>query len=981
MNPTSLTESLRPRVLLALALTLGACVLAVAGASLAWANWSGDGPGVGAASVDTLAAPTTVTVSSSLSTVSVSWSSVSAPTGSLTGYFVTRYAGSVALPACGTDPGTPATFVAGTSCTDLGVGDGTYTYKVTAVFRSWTATSIDSNVVTVVGDSTLPSQTVMLSPGAVNASLVGTTVYFRSAAAGSFGVSATVTDGQSGPASATFPAVTASGWLHAAETVTVGSSAGSSTTYSSSSNTWNPGAATPGTYTIVGRDASGNTVGTSLSFSADDTAPTGGSLSVNGAAATGAGSTSTARAAFTIGGRVDYASDTGSGVATSVLVRESATLSNGTCGAFATPVVITGTPAQSGLTTGCYRYTLTGTDRVGNASSVTTVVRYDTTAPTQAVTMSSANGASITGTVIYYRSTVAGSFVLNTAVTDAESGPLSATYPVLATAGWTHPVQTVNSGTGAVPTVTYPSSTFSWTAAPTRPGTYTVTGSDAAGNTVATALTWTTDTTAPTGGALTVNAVAATAAGSTSFNRTGSFTIGTRTDYTDAASGIASSVLTVQSAVLTNNTCGSFGSPSVLAGAPAQSGLTTGCWKYVLTGTDKVGNVATRTTTVKVDLVMPASGALTVNGTAAAGTSTSSSANAAYPIDLRTDWVDAESGIATSTLTRQAATFTAGACGTYGASTTLTGTPLQTGLTTACYRYTLTGTDRAGNAISVSTIVRYDVTAPTGGALTVNGVAATTAGSTSTSTSPSFTIGTRTNYTDAASGLVSSVLTQQFAPTTGTTCGTFGTATVVSGNPTQSGLATGCYRYTLTGTDVAGNVASLSTTVSVRPYVTALSLVNGGAVAGRADVGDQVVVTFSDSLSVASICSAWVGDTSNQVLNGDNQLSVALTNGGAANDTITVTSSACTFSFGTINLGSTAYTTANVTFGGAAANRSTAAWNATTHQLTITLGAASGAGVATVASSTPVITPSAVLTNPSAVPVGGSFTAAAARQF
>ncbi len=981
MSGSVVAGSLRARALWLLAATFAATALLAMGATIAWAHWGTAGSGDGTASVATLDSPATVSVSSTTSTVSVSWSAVTPPTGTLAGYYVTRYSGSTPLFACGTDPGTPATFVSGTTCDDTGVVDGTYTYRVTAVFRTWTATSGDSNVVTVVGDALLPSQSVAMAPGAVNAALTGATIYYRSAAPGSFAMVSTVSDGESGPASATFPAVSASGWSHAAETVSSGVPSGPGIAYTSSSYTWTAGAVVPGAHSIVGRDASGNTVTTTLSFAADDTAPTGGALVVNGVAATAGGSTSSARAAFTIGARTDYATDTGSGVSTSTLVRESATLINGTCGVFGTPVTLVGAPAQSGLTTACYRYTLTGTDQVGNATSISTIVRYDATAPTQTVTMSAATNASMTGTVIYYRGSVPGSFVLNAAVTDPASGPASVTFPVQSTAGWTHPAQTVTTGTGTAPTITYSSTTFSWTAAPTRPGTYTVTGRDGAANTVTTALTWRSDTTVPGGSALTVNGVAASNAGSTSFNRTGSFTIGTRTDYTDTGSGIASSILTVQSATLTNNVCGTYGSATVLTGAPAQSGLTTGCWRYVLTGTDKVGNVTSRSTTVKVDQVAPTGGALTVNGTAASTSGSTSGARTTFPIDVRTDFTDAESGISTSTLTRASATYSAGTCGTYGAATTLTGAPSQTGLTTACYRYTLTGTDRAGNATAVSTVVRYDSTLPTGGALTVNGVAASAGGSTSTSTAPSFTIGTRTDYTDAGSGLASTVLTREFATLTGATCGTYGAPTVIAGNPAQSGLATGCYRYTLTGTDNAGNVASLTTTVSVRPYVTALSLVSGGAIAGRVDAGDRVVVTFSDTMAVASICSTWSGNGADQLLNGDNQVSVTLTNGGAGNDTMTVSSSACVFSFGTINLGSTAYTTTNVTFAGAAANKSTAAWSASGRQLTITLGAASGAGAATVTSSTPVYTPAAALTNPSAVPVGGTFTGAAARQF
>jgi hypothetical protein len=65
----------------------------------------------------------------------------------------------------------------------------------------------------------------------------------------------------------------------------------------------------------------------------------------------------------------------------SVLRRAAGQLSNGTCGSYATPVVITGAPAQSRLADGCYRYVLTGTDRVGNAATLSTTVEVDRTPP------------------------------------------------------------------------------------------------------------------------------------------------------------------------------------------------------------------------------------------------------------------------------------------------------------------------------------------------------------------------------------------------------------------------------------------------------------------------------------------------------------------------------------------------------------------------------------------------------------------------
>ena len=95
----------------------------------------------GLGSVGTLSAPASVSASSVSNVVTVNWSGVTPPDGVLSGYYVTRYQGATPTNACGTVPATPATYIAaGTiTCLDNSVPDGTYTYTVTAVFRTWTA--------------------------------------------------------------------------------------------------------------------------------------------------------------------------------------------------------------------------------------------------------------------------------------------------------------------------------------------------------------------------------------------------------------------------------------------------------------------------------------------------------------------------------------------------------------------------------------------------------------------------------------------------------------------------------------------------------------------------------------------------------------------------------------------------------------------------------------------------------------------------
>ena len=62
-------------------------------------------------------------------------------------YYVTRGGGTVG----GNCPSSPATATTSTSCTDSGLTKGTYTYTVTAVWQSWTATSASSQVTLASG--------------------------------------------------------------------------------------------------------------------------------------------------------------------------------------------------------------------------------------------------------------------------------------------------------------------------------------------------------------------------------------------------------------------------------------------------------------------------------------------------------------------------------------------------------------------------------------------------------------------------------------------------------------------------------------------------------------------------------------------------------------------------------------------------------------------------------------------------------------
>ena len=94
---------------------------------------------------------------------------------------------------------------------------------------------------------------------------------------------------------------------------------------------------------------------------------------------------------------------------------------------------------DGGVTNGqCYVYTLTGTDNVGNTSTISSSpVLVDSTPPADAITLNAPSGAYKSGTTVYYKGNAAGSFKLQDAVTDAASGPASALFGLLSAGGFT----------------------------------------------------------------------------------------------------------------------------------------------------------------------------------------------------------------------------------------------------------------------------------------------------------------------------------------------------------------------------------------------------------------------------------------------------------------------------------------------------------------------------------------------------------------
>ncbi len=240
--------------------------------------------------------------------------------------------------------------------------------------------------------------------------------------------------------------------------------------------------------------------------------------------------------------------------------------------------------ATAGGGDGSYTVTSYARDNASNVQSPGTSVTFhiDNTAPTNSLsltTQSPATSSFKSGSTIYYRGTgggSGGSFKIRNAVADSGSGPASSATAALGgtTTGWTHTPSTVSTPPGGP----YDSNTFTWAEGTSSSPTEVVTGADVAGNTTAApTLTFTNDSTNPTGGVLTVNGQSASGGGTTGYNNSGSFSISAITDYTDAGSGLASSTLVRDQATLSSSdgivdgTCGSFGSPTTITSRSTRS--------------------------------------------------------------------------------------------------------------------------------------------------------------------------------------------------------------------------------------------------------------------------------------------------------------------------------------------------------------------------------------------------------------------------
>ena len=724
-----------------------------------------------------------------------------------------------------------------------------YMYRYTIADNVGNSTTYTSPNVVKVDTSAPNAPTLSLSESSPLSSVSGSTLFYnpQGSNSGSFTVTATASDAQSGIASVAFPVVFGA------------DSAVDSVSPYSTSYSWIASSVASGAKTVnTTNNSSLTSANSSFTVTPDTAAPSGGSVTyTNGYNTTGSVTITTANGTDPVGGA-------GLDLTSALIERQTTSLGNGSCGSFTNPwTTVTSPDTVASGTCAKYRYTIA--DNVGNPVTYTSanVVKVDTSAPAAPpLTLSEVTGNQweyVNGTTLYYNAQAsnAGSFTVDAAASDAESGVTSATFPVVF-------------GADGLTDATSPyQRTYSWTAAAVATGAKNVTALNNAGLTSSNSpFTVTKDIAAPSSGSITY---------ANGYDTSGSIAL-TINEGTDALSGIdsASTLIERNSAPLTNGSCGSYLGWTTVSN-PDTTVATGNCYQYRVTVKDNVGNTAapyTSANVVKEDRTAPTGPALSLSESSAlefvSGATLfynpQGSNSGSFTVTAATS--DGESAVSSV-----AFPVVFGADSSSDSTSPYSATYSWTAAAGASGPNTVTATNGAALPSSDTFTVTPDTSAPSGGSVSyASGYAA---GSVTVTTA---------DGTDGGSGInaASRLLERDAVSLSNGVCGSFTGAWTTVTSPDSTVASGNCYLYRYTVADNVGNpvtytssnVVEVDTTAPNAPTLSFGSFTNasatGSTVYFRTGVagGFTVTATASDlqsgiaSRSFPALGTGWSGTPS-----------------------------------------------------------------------------------------------------------------------
>ncbi len=743
--------------------------------------------------------------------VTVSSNSADSGSGVATATFQRSAAGANSWTTIGTAVASPYSVTFDTTA----VADGLYDLRVVTADNAGNSVN-SATVANVRVDNTGSANALSLSSvsPAGSAVLSGTTVFYRGSgggSGGSFQVTNAVTDAGSGPASSTFPALggTATGWTHTNQTI---STPAGGPYVSTSAFAWSEGTSSSPTEAVSSVDNVGNAATTTtLTFTNDSTSPTG-SLTAPAASAVVSG------AAVAVSSN---SADAGAGVTSAVFQRSAAGANSWTTIATDTTSPYSVSWDTTAVADGLYDLRVVTTDNVGNTftSALVTNVRVDNTAPTIAVAVASVSpsgSAYKSGSTVYYRGTgggSGGSFQVQTTVTDAGSGAASATFPALGgtTTGWTHTNQTISTPAGG-PYVS--TSAFAWSEGASSSPTEALTGTDTGGlSSAATTLTFTNDSTSPTG-SLTAPAASANVRGSA---------VTVSSNSADAGAGVTSAAFQRSSAGANSWTTIATDTTSPYSASWDTTAVADGLYDLRVVTTDNVGNTFTSAlvTNVRVDNTGSAN-ALSLSSVSPAGSAVLSGTTVFYrgsgggsggSFQVTNAVTDAGSGPASSTFPALGGTATGWTHTNQTISTPAGGPYVSTSAfawsegTSSSPTEAVSSVDNVGNAATTTTLTfTNDSTSPTG-SLTAPAASAVVSGA---------AVAVSSNSADAGAGVTSAVFQRSAAGANSWTTIATDTTSPYSVSWDTTAVADGLYDLRAITTDNVGNTFTSALVTNVR---------------------------------------------------------------------------------------------------------------------------------------------------------------------